>query len=130
MKAHVASIAILLLLGIAITAFMFMVKNKSEERGKEMLKDNFSKQILHELSYSISSSCKYGESSLIVDVPEKVIIYSKDNITLCVQRYCKEIEFKNENCTIGKFNITLYKSIYQIEVNGKENIVIEGSLWQ
>ena len=130
MRAHVAAIAILLLLGIAIAAFMFMVKNKSEEKGKEILRDNFSKQMLYELSHSITSSCEYGGSSLISDVPVKITIYNKGNKTLCVEKYCREIEFKNENCTIGKVNLTLYKSTYQIDINGKENIRIEGSLWQ
>ncbi len=129
MKAHIAAIAIIMLLGIAIAGFLFMVKEKSEARSNEIIRENFEKEIGIELEDSIKKACDLDKYELIIDSPVRVEI-SGTGDSICIDSTCKQLELP-ENCTIKEFNYTLYKEKYVLRLN-KENdeIRAEVKFWQ
>ena len=127
LKGHVASIAIILLLGVAIASFLFLVKQKSQERGEELVKEITKNKVLDKLEYGIMKSCEEGEYYLIIDFPAIIDVYSKGK-ALCIEEECKDL---NIDCEIEELNRTFYKEEYEIFLNRtNSSISIEVSFWQ
>ena len=105
MKAHIAAIAIIMLLGIAIAGFLFMVREKAQTRADEIVKENFEDEARAEIEDSLKRTCELEKYELIIDCPAKIQISGKENY-LCIDSICKELKLP-ENCTIENFNYTL-----------------------
>ena len=126
MKGHIASIAIILLLGVAVVGFMFLVKEKAENRAREKSDKDFSSFLLEKIEKGLYKACSNQSSSYIFESPSIFsITLNKSNI--CINNECKSFDY----CEIENFYIEVYKSTYEINFSNKNGKAsMEVMLWQ
>ncbi len=117
-KGSVVAIGIILILGIAISAFIFGVKQKIEEKGRELVKEEQSKLLLERLSFAIENSCNSGFREIEIELSTP-LNFSMNEKSICVFRSCKELEI---DCSLEEKEFNLYTFRYLFKINTTNSV--------